>query len=153
MYEFHPLANIFPLIEGQAYQDLMADVLKHGVREPVWIYEGQILDGRNRYRAATAVGVPFATKQWGGDEDGALSLVLSLNLKRRQLEKGQLAFVAAAIEAYEAELAKKRQAENLTRNLSKVAIVPPSEEIGKSRDKAANLRTYRYFTVRPSKHC
>lgn len=136
-FEFHPLANIFPLIEGQAYQELMADVLKHGIREPIWVYEGKILDGRNRYRAAQAMGVPFNVKYWDGDEDGALSLVLSLNLKRRQLEKGQLAFVALAIEAYEAELAKKRQAENIARNVSKVAIVPPSEDAGKSRDKAA----------------
>ena len=55
-YEFHPLAGIFPLIEGKPYEDLMADILKHGVREPVWIYEGKILDGRNRYRAAVAMG-------------------------------------------------------------------------------------------------
>ena len=63
--------------------------------------------------------------------------MLTLNLKRRQLEKGQLAFVALAIEAYEAELAKKRQAENIARNVSKVAIVPPSADAGKARDKAS----------------
>ena len=95
MYEFHPLANIFPLIEGQAYQDLMADVLKHGVREPVWIYEGQILDGRNRYRAATAMRVPFETREYEGED--AAAFVVSLNLHRRHLNEAQRGMVAAKL--------------------------------------------------------
>jgi len=94
-YEFHPLANIFPLIEGQAYQDLMADVLKHGVREPIWLYEGMILDGRNRYRAASAMNVPYEAKDYEGDN--AASFVISLNLHRRHLNEAQRAMVAAKL--------------------------------------------------------
>ncbi len=132
-YEFHQIANIFPLIEGQAFEDLKADVFKHGVREPVWLYEGQILDGRNRYRAATAMGVPFETKTWDGDEDGALSLVLSLNLKRRQLTASQLAFVALEIERYESALAKNRQGART----DIVELMPQSSDAGRAREKAA----------------
>ena len=94
-FEFHPLANIFPLIEGQAYQDLLADVLKHGVREPIWIYEGQILDGRNRYRAATAMNVPFDVREYEGVD--AAAFVISLNLHRRHLNEAQRAMVAAKL--------------------------------------------------------
>lgn len=94
--EFHPIANIFPLIEGQAYQDLMADVLKHGVREPVWLYEGQILDGRNRYRAATAMGVECPMREYDGDEP--VQFVVSLNLHRRHLSESQRGMVAAKLE-------------------------------------------------------
>lgn len=129
--EFHPIANIFPLIEGQAYQDLMADVLKHGVREPVWLYEGQILDGRNRYRAATAMGVECPMREYDGND--AMAFVLSLNLKRRQLSASELAFVALEIEKYEAMLAKGRMADGG----KGMAFVPPLEEQGKARDKAA----------------
>jgi N6-adenosine-specific RNA methylase IME4/ParB-like chromosome segregation protein Spo0J len=132
-YEFHPLANIFPLIEGQAFEDLKADIQAHGVREPIWIYQGQILDGRNRYRAAKAVGAELNVKQWEGDEDGALSMVLSLNLKRRQLTPGQLSFVALSIEEYEAELAKKRQGSRS----DIVERIPQSSDSGKARAKAA----------------
>jgi hypothetical protein len=94
-YEFHPLANIFPLIEGQSYQDLMADVMRHGVREPVWLYEGKILDGRNRYRAASAMGVRFETRQYEGPD--AVGFVISLNLHRRHLTESQRAAVAAKL--------------------------------------------------------
>ncbi len=95
-YEYHQIANIFPLIEGQAYQDLMADVLKHGVREPVWLYEGQILDGRNRYRAATAMGVECPVREYDGDEP--VQFVVSLNLHRRHLSESQRGMVAAKLE-------------------------------------------------------
>lgn len=94
-YEFHPLANIFPLIDGKPYSDLMADVLKHGVREPVWLYEGKILDGRNRYRAATAMKVKCDFRQYEGKD--AVSFVISLNLHRRHLNEAQRAMVAAKL--------------------------------------------------------
>jgi len=93
--EFHPLANIFPLIEGQAYSDLIADVSRHGVREPVWLYEGQILDGRNRWRAASVAGVPCETREYEGDDPAGF--VISLNLHRRHLSESQRAMVAAKL--------------------------------------------------------
>lgn len=94
-YEFHPLANLFPLIDGQAYQDLLADVVTHGVREPIWLYEGQILDGRNRYRAAQAMSVPLQVRQYEGND--AVGFVISLNLHRRHLSESQRAAVAAKL--------------------------------------------------------
>jgi phage N-6-adenine-methyltransferase len=93
--QFHPLANIFPLIEGQAFDDLCADIRAHGVREPVWLYEGQILDGRNRWRAATAVGVECSTRAYVGDDPAGF--VVSLNLHRRHLDEAQRGMVAARL--------------------------------------------------------
>lgn len=92
---FHPLANLFPLLDGQPYAELMADVLKHGVREPVWTYDGQILDGRNRWRASQAVGVDCPMREYTGSEPAAF--VVSLNLHRRHLSESQRAMVAARL--------------------------------------------------------
>jgi hypothetical protein len=49
--KFHPLADILPLMEGSEYEDLVASIRQNGQREDIVIYEGMILDGRNRYRA------------------------------------------------------------------------------------------------------
>lgn len=93
--EFHEIANIFPLIEGAEFADLVADIKAHGVREPIWLYEGKILDGRNRYRAAREAGVDCPSCEYEGDDP--LAYVVSLNLKRRHLNEAQRAWVAAKI--------------------------------------------------------
>lgn len=48
--EYHPLANCFPLIEGAKFDALVDDIRLHGVHEPIWTYEGKILDGAARCR-------------------------------------------------------------------------------------------------------
>ena len=99
MLEFHPIANCFPLIEGREFDELVADVKAHGVREPVILHEGMILDGRNRYRATQIAGVDCPMVQYEGDE--AVAFVVSLNLRRRHLSEGQRAWVSSAIENLE----------------------------------------------------
>jgi hypothetical protein len=40
---FHPLANLFPLMEGAAFEELVAYVRQHCVREPVVLHQDKIL--------------------------------------------------------------------------------------------------------------
>jgi hypothetical protein len=86
-FEFHELANIFPMIEGTTFDALAADIASHGVREPVVLFEGKILDGRNRYRAAHQTGTRFATVDYTGPD--ARAFVMSMNLHRRHLTTEQ----------------------------------------------------------------
>src|SRR6266540_5308508 len=53
MREFHPLADAFPLIEDDSpeFAELVKDIETHGQLLPIVMYEGKILDGRNRARA------------------------------------------------------------------------------------------------------
>lgn len=46
--EFHPLANVLPLLEGAEFDRLVADIAEHGLHNPITVYDGKILDGRNR---------------------------------------------------------------------------------------------------------
>lgn len=42
----HPAANEFPMLSGDRLQELANDIQKNGQREPIIIYQKQILDGR-----------------------------------------------------------------------------------------------------------
>ena len=46
-YEFHPFANVFPLLDDDDLGTLTEDIRENGQREPVILYDGKILDGRN----------------------------------------------------------------------------------------------------------
>ena len=93
---FHRLANIFPLIEGAEFDELVASVSANGLRDPIILHEGMILDGRHRYRACVAAGVVprFELLQEGSN---ALQYVIDRNLRRRHLNDNQRASVAAKI--------------------------------------------------------
>ena len=106
--EYHPAANIFPLMQGAEYQSLCDDITEHGLHEPILLYEGRILDGRNRYRACIDAGVEPRFCEWDGN-GSALDMAISKNLHRRHLNPGQLAFVALEVEKVLAVEAKERQ--------------------------------------------
>lgn len=97
--DFHPLADIWPLIEGPEFEDFVADVEAHGLREPIWIIHGAdgplVLDGRNRYRACERLGIEPKTRTYEGDDP--LAFVLSMNEQRRHESESQRALVAARI--------------------------------------------------------
>jgi hypothetical protein len=91
-YVAHPLANTFPMIEGTPMEELKADIRNHGILEPIRLYQGMILDGRNRYAAAKAVGHSFSAKdfrEWTGSVAEAEAWVISTNFHRRQLTNAQ----------------------------------------------------------------
>ena len=93
--KFHQYAEIFPLIDDGDFDALVADIKAHGQREKIWTYEGQILDGRNRFMACLAAKVEPEFREFKGDD--ALAFVVSLNVQRRHLTVQQRAMAAAEI--------------------------------------------------------
>ena len=137
---YHPLADIFPLISGAEFDALRDDIATHGVREPVVLFEGAILDGRNRYRASQAAGVDCPMTEYRGDD--AAAFVVSLNIHRRHLTESQRAMAASKLarmpQGYRRDVSPSA-------NLQKVA--PSLPELGPashtpapmSQSEAANL--------------
>jgi ParB-like nuclease domain len=93
--EFHPLADIFPLVEGLEFAELVADIREHGLHEPIVVYEDKVLDGRNRLRTCTAAGFEPTFTAYTGDDP--IAFVVSLNLRRWHLDESQRAMVAAKL--------------------------------------------------------
>lgn len=93
---FHEATNLFPLLEGKEFEDLVTDIRQNGQLEPIWTYQGEIVDGRNRYRACKELGIEPKVKEWNG-KDSLISFIISLNLHRRHLNESQRAMVAARL--------------------------------------------------------
>jgi ParB-like chromosome segregation protein Spo0J len=86
--KFHPLADLLPLMEGEEFDALVADIKASGLRERIMLYEGKILDGRNRYRACLKAGFEPVTIQLPPICD-PVAYVISANIRRRHLTADQ----------------------------------------------------------------
>lgn len=94
-YEIHPVANIFPPMAGAEFQALKSDIEQHGQREPIWLYDGKVIDGRHRLRACVELALEPRTVEYDGDD--VTAFVVSLNLHRRHLDESQRAMVGARL--------------------------------------------------------
>jgi hypothetical protein len=113
---YHPLADIFPLIEGAEFEEMVADLKarkergeKNVLLEKIVLHEGKILDGRNRYRAC----IEADLFKPGSDakvhirdtthfvvlpaNQNVIEFVVSKNIHRRHFKEGQRAYFAAEL--------------------------------------------------------
>jgi len=124
-YDRHPAAELFPMMHEDELEKLAADIGANGLREPVVLYEGQILDGRNRLRACELAGVEPRFVEWDG-EGSPLAFVLSCNLHRRHLDESQRSVIASrAKEMFKDEAAERQRSRQFGRRIAN----PPSEVI------------------------
>jgi DNA methylase len=128
----HPAAELFPLLEGQEFIDLVEDIRSRGLIEPVWMYGDVLLDGRNRWRACNEAGVKVRTRHYVGDDPLAFSI--SVNVKRRHLDVGQRAAIALrALPLFAKEAARRqREAGRYGRDGGRGKKKPPSHDRGKA---------------------
>ena len=68
MYQIHSIAEIFPRMSGDEFVALKQDIKERGLIEPIWLYEGKVLDGRHRYYACQEVNVTPEYRQYEGNE-------------------------------------------------------------------------------------
>jgi len=92
-YVVHPLAARLPTMSGPALAAFTEDVRQHGVRRPIVLLDGQVLDGRHRYHAAREVGCGYDVVDFIGDDP--VAFVLSENVHRRHLSETTRALMAA----------------------------------------------------------
>lgn len=125
MIEFHPFADLFPLVEEHVLAEIREDIRANGIHDAIEIYDDKILDGRTRYRClqellasgeprgagwgvyeGTPVNVEDLTpspdvpwfKRFSSMEHGdPLRYVISRNLHRRHLTDDQRRMIAAKL--------------------------------------------------------
>lgn len=95
--EFHSVANIFPMMTENEFESLKDNIEQNGLIQPIYLFKGQIIDGRNRYLACLERGIEPTFRNYEGAESDLLTFVISLNLQRRHLNTSQKACLAVEL--------------------------------------------------------
>jgi protein gp37/ParB-like chromosome segregation protein Spo0J len=103
----HPAADLFPMVEGDEFRELCADIKERGLAQPITIWtDGTLLDGRNRLLACYETHQEVVLDRYKGTDPVQFSL--SANLHRRHLNPGQRAVVALKVRKLLQPAAKER---------------------------------------------
>jgi len=141
--------NIYPEMDEEDYSALKNDIQKNGYDQkyPVWLYNGDILDGWNRHKVCTELNITPVYKDFIGNDSDAIAFVIRSN-NRRNLDSFQRACIATEyaplFDKLKAE-AKERQIEG-GKNKVRQKIAEPKNDDNKTDSKVAKLfntnRTY-----------
>lgn len=106
----HPAAELFPMLAGDELARLASDIAQNGLLEPLVVYDGQLLDGRNRRRACEMASVEPRYVEWHGEGGSPVAFIAARNLHRRHLSESQRAAIAARVKPmFEAEAAERQR--------------------------------------------
>lgn len=105
-YRVHPAASLFPFIEGEEWEALVASVSAHGILHPITVRGDELIDGRNRLRAVEVVrerrgnvhnlgNIPV--RQWDDAWGSPADFIWSSNGARRHMTNDALALVCGQI--------------------------------------------------------
>lgn len=137
MYEPHPVSELFPMMDNVALAGLIRDIKANGLQEPIVLWEGKILDGRNRLKACERAGVEPQFRELT-ECVSPLIYVVSANIHRRHMSVSQRAMIGALIKKHLQEEARKhREAARVQKTSEQMAKLPSGDGCGPSRDIAA----------------
>jgi len=115
--EVSPLAELTRSYTERGFKDLVLDICENGLREPVVLWDGVLLDGRHRYKACKKLGLPVRYVDIGAvSEDEALGVVISKAITKDSNS------LAAKAEGYVLAKAKGIAARDIPKVFSKLSV-------------------------------
>lgn len=91
----HPIAAMFPMLDDEALEALAEDIEQNGLLDPIVLLpDATLVDGRNRWAAAEMRGLVVECVITPIDD--VATYILSKNIARRFLSKGQQAMIVSA---------------------------------------------------------
>jgi ParB-like chromosome segregation protein Spo0J len=103
-YTVHPVASLFPRLEGKARDELKQSLLDHGQQQPIVVKDGVLVDGLNRLELLLELGKEPVIQEYTSTLP-VEEYILAANLWRRHLTDDQRMMIATEI------LARKERAE------------------------------------------
>jgi ParB-like chromosome segregation protein Spo0J len=93
-----PATDLFPLLEGEEFEALVADIKANGLLEEIVVdRQKRIIDGRNRWRACQLLSMAPPERVFEGSDAEIVAYSISKNLHRRHLNASQRAMIAAEL--------------------------------------------------------
>jgi hypothetical protein len=135
----HPLANLFPLMEGEPFRELCESIRTNGLIHPIIRDNGVIVDGRNRQLACEKTGRPPHYREFS-DLKLTISVeeyIWSTNVLRRHLTDDQRAAIQMAWKPQAAAEAKESQTAALKKG-TRVPVGAKTPPRGKTRKRLAD---------------
>lgn len=108
---WHDKTNLVPMASSSELEAITKDIAENGLQNAIVLFEGKVLDGRNRLLACVKAAVQPRFTHFQPNGISAADFVYSQNLHRRQLTIDQRAALAAQLVPEFAVDAKKRQLE------------------------------------------
>ena len=96
MYQQHPLSAAFPAMSAEDFQGLKDSIENIGVQNPITIFEGMVVDGWNRYKAANELGMDCPSKDLDNWID-PVAFVRAQNKDRRHLPLSAWALIEVSL--------------------------------------------------------
>jgi hypothetical protein len=93
-YATHEIAETLAPLRGHAFEEMVNNTKKHGQTDSIVLFEGQVLAGRDAYRACKKAGVTPQLEQYQGNEPAR---VFVDRITGRHLKGSQRAVVAARL--------------------------------------------------------
>lgn len=117
-YQQHPLSAAFPAMSTEDFQGLKDSIENIGVQNPITIFEGMVVDGWNRYKAANELGMDCPSKELDAWID-PVAFVRAQNKDRRHLPLSAWALIEVSLREWKpshrpdkGELSSRLQASN-----------------------------------------
>jgi ParB-like chromosome segregation protein Spo0J len=95
-YTVHPVASLFPILEGKDYEELKKSIEQHGQEKPIILQNGVVIDGRTRLTIVLELGQFPYCKEY----DSKLPVeeyILIENLFRRHLTDDQRMMITTQV--------------------------------------------------------
>lgn len=140
-------------MQDDDYLRLKNDLQENGydLKQPIYLYQDEILDGWNRFKACQELKIQPIYKDFSGSEIEAMSFVMRTN-KRRNLTSSQWAAIAVEADEFiqalrgEAENVRRKKISEFKKGKTGQLIAPSESEQNKTRTKLATTfntnRTY-----------
>ena len=139
--------NLIPPLSNEEYNQLEANILEEGIREPIITWNGFIIDGHNRYSIAQRFDVEYRTtsKHFANKESVKEWMILN-QFGRRNLSNYQRSVLALELEEVFSKKAKEKQLSSLKKGTSVPQISAKREPI-ETRKELSKVASVSHDTI------